>query len=135
MSKLKPNKKFLIKFEFKHVWACRCFKDICTKDHLRKPLKEKNLFLLVFFRMGRGGHVNMTPPFWRRKKQKQSFSLNGFPKWSFMEISSEHLHAQNIRARELKFWDKDHLLPPVRVAMASLVSNFWFLTFWHFWHF
>ena len=31
---------------------------------------------------------------------------------SFVEISSEHLHSQTVRARELKFWEKVHLPPP-----------------------
>ena len=40
-----------------------------------------------------------------------------------MEISSVHLHSQTGRARELKFWDKVHLPPPVVCHVSDVMCH------------
>ena len=40
-----------------------------------------------------------------------------------MEISSEHIHSQTIRARDLKFWEKVHLPPPVMRHMSCVTCH------------
>ena len=49
-----------------------------------------------------------------------------FMKWlshsSFVKISSEHLHSQTRRARELKFWKKVHL-PPTPSGVICHMSH------------
>ena len=50
-----------------------------------------------------------------------------------MEISSEHLHSQTIRARELKFWENVHPPPCVTCHMSRVRSQVswvsWFFFF------
>ena len=41
--------------------------------------------------------------------------------WSFVEISSEHFNSQNLKARELKFWEKVHLPPQVTCHMSHVI--------------
>ena len=40
-----------------------------------------------------------------------------------MEISSDHLHSQTVRARELKFCEKDHLPPPVICHLSPVTFH------------
>ena len=42
---------------------------------------------------------------------------------SFVEISSEHLHSQTVRARELKLREKVYLPPPVMCHMSCVTSH------------
>ena len=42
--------------------------------------------------------------------------------WSFVNISTRHLHSQTVRARELTFWDKVHP-PPVTCHMSHFMWN------------
>ena len=41
---------------------------------------------------------------------------------SFSSKSSEHLHSQTVRAREIQFWEKDHLPPPPVTCHVSHVG-------------
>ena len=47
---------------------------------------------------------------------------------SFMEISSEHLHSQIVRARNLTFWEKVHLSSPVMCLMSRVTCNVSYVT-------
>ena len=49
--------------------------------------------------------------------------LINWVKSSFVEVSLEHLHSQIVRARELKFWEKDHLHPPVMCHMSCVTCH------------
>ena len=40
-----------------------------------------------------------------------------------MEIYSEHVHSQTLRARELNFWGKVHLLPLVMCHMSHVICQ------------
>ena len=40
-----------------------------------------------------------------------------------METSSEHLHCQTVRARELKFWEKVHLPPSVMCHVSCVMCH------------
>ena len=40
-----------------------------------------------------------------------------------MDISSEHLHAQTVRAREVKFLEKVHLLQPIMCHMSHVMCH------------
>ena len=42
---------------------------------------------------------------------------------SFVEISSEHLHSQAVRARQLKLCQKVHLPPPVMCQMSCVMCH------------
>ena len=42
---------------------------------------------------------------------------------SFMEISSKHHHSQTVRARELTFWEKVHLSPPVTCHVLNVTCH------------
>ena len=42
---------------------------------------------------------------------------------SFVEISSEHLHYQTVKARELQFWEKVHLPQPVLCHMSRVTCH------------
>ena len=50
--------------------------------------------------------------------------------WSFVEISSKHLHFQTVRARKLKFWEKVHLPPPVTCHVSRTMCHMSCAT-WH----
>ena len=47
----------------------------------------------------------------------------------FVEISSKHLHSQTVRARELKFWPKVHLPPPVSWHVSHIPYHMSHVTF------
>ena len=41
----------------------------------------------------------------------------------FVKISSSNVHCQTVRARELKFWEKVPLLPPVRCQVSQVMCH------------
>ena len=49
--------------------------------------------------------------------------INWLSRWSFVGISSEHLHSQTLRARELKFWEKVHLPSPVMCHLSRGINQ------------
>ena len=59
---------------------------------------------------------------------------------AFSSKSSEHLHSQTLRARELTFWEKFHLNPPVTCYvshvmchMSCVTCHFFIYVFWIEW--
>ena len=39
--------------------------------------------------------------------------MQSVSQWSFVNISSKHFHSQTVRAKDLQFWEKVYLPPPV----------------------
>ena len=52
-----------------------------------------------------------------------SFIIHSLNPWPFSSRSSEHLHSQTVRARELKIWDEVHLPPPDICLMSHVMRH------------
>ena len=49
--------------------------------------------------------------------------IDSFIEWSFSPRSSNHFHAQNVWARELKFWEKVHPRPWVTCSFSHVTCQ------------
>ena len=76
-----------------------------------KSVKCKCLLIQIFNRPGVDGAVLQT----------SSLVINS--ESSFVEIYSDHLHSQSGKAKELTFWGKAHLPPPVMCRMSRVMFH------------